>query len=820
MSLFVGIVAGLGCGRWLLVCTAFGALWAAAHFLGRGWRTLAGAAAALTCGLGLGYQGETERQKRLDDLALWAPGQSACVEGRALAGARPDATRVEGWLRPQNSPRKGAEAPVVPVLRGRLRLSLRPPGTPPRAGDLVHACGVWQPPFGHFNFGAPDPWKAVALEGAVGRLRTERLVFKARGVWWTPRRLADDLRRRLSVALDVLPAERAAFLRATVLGERTAVSEDIEWGFKAAGATHALSVSGLHLAAVAALLFVGLRWLIAGAPGLAARVPPRIVAAWLSLPAVIFYTLLTGEAVATWRSALMAGVLFAGAALRRAPSLAASIGFAALAIGLESVFWVQDVSFQLSIGSVVALALFATGLGPPATPSSRSFSRSIARWLWRGFAATAAAGLITGPLVAHWFAEVTPAAFLGNIVLTPLVELFVVPAGLGGSVLSAVVPRFGWWLLWPADQAVRLTLALARGFGAWAPVWFVRPPDRFETLCLTSSFALLLWAWARLPRGRARTHALAGALLGLGIGTLAFSVRGWRATHSQVVQVTFLDVGQGDAAVVEGPGGFVAVVDAGGLGDGFDTGARIVGPFLARRGWRHIDLLALSHPHPDHAEGMPHLLERFDVKQLWMAPAAAGPSAEGPIMRRLRALARGRNTAMPVPAPFSVEGLLVEPLGPWQGDRLEAPEGLSVNDASLSLRLSYGGRSLLFAGDLEGAGELELAALPARGRSPRADILKVPHHGSRTSSSPALLDAVDPDLAVISAGRGNRFGFPHEEVLARYQARHVPVFQTDLMGAVQLRWGPAQALAFQCVRSCLTAEARARDAGHDGTQVE
>jgi competence protein ComEC len=140
-------------------------------------------------------------------------------------------------------------------------------------------------------------------------------------------------------------------------------------------------------------------------------------------------------------------------------------------------------------------------------------------------------------------------------------------------------------------------------------------------------------------------------------------------------------------------------------------------------------------------------------------------------------------------------------MGPWDGDIIAAPEGLSVNDASLSLKLSFDGRSVFFAGDLEGPGELELSERAALGLGdPHSDILKVPHHGSRTSSSQALLNVVKPQIALISAGRGNRFGFPHGEVVDRYQGRKVEVLRTDRDGAVQLQWSQNRGISATCWR--------------------
>jgi competence protein ComEC len=274
----------------------------------------------------------------------------------------------------------------------------------------------------------------------------------------------------------------------------------------------------------------------------------------------------------------------------------------------------------------------------------------------------------------------------------------------------------------------------------------------------------------------------------VGAGSLA--ARDWARRHDPALRVTFLDVGQGDAAVVEAPGGAVALVDGGGsFDDAFDPGARIVEPFLRARGIARVDLVALSHPHPDHLNGLRRVLARFPVGALW----TSGDDGRNPEYARLLALARAGGAATPVPAGRALGAAWLEPLGPFVtstdggGEAIGPPPGLSVNDASLVLRLSFAGRAVLFAGDLEEDGEGELVGRRARCQAVDAVVLKVPHHGSRTSSSEELVDAVHPALAVMSLGWRNRFHFPAPEVVARYAARGASVLRTDRDGAVTVR---------------------------------
>jgi competence protein ComEC len=196
--------------------------------------------------------------------------------------------------------------------------------------------------------------------------------------------------------------------------------------------------------------------------------------------------------------------------------------------------------------------------------------------------------------------------------------------------------------------------------------------------------------------------------------------------------------------------------------------------------------------------GLSRILSRFPVVRLW----TSGDSGRNPAYDRLLELARAGGVEVPVPRLLGAGGLSIEPLGPWVADTIAPPPGISVNDASLVLAVRFAGRTVLLTGDLESQGEDELVARGALGLSIESAILKVPHHGSRTSSSDALLDATRPSLAVISLGLANRFGFPRPEVLARYAARGVRVLRTDLHGAITVSLAPSGAWRATCARDC------------------
>jgi competence protein ComEC len=761
----------------------------------RAWVT-AVAAGALAAGAGLGIRAIEQCQAP----PVVPEDTLVRVVGQVVMG--PEAGAGQGESRKTRFSLAVHSVDASPV--GIRALVIVAEGVPDLApGDEVAFSARLFLPRGFANPGLPDASLLSQAQGVdvLASVRTAADIQLVPGVeaWnWQPRRLAFRLRSAMARVINQrLAGAAAAFVRTMVLGERTDVSPDVEEGFRAAGATHVLSVSGLHLAVVAALVFGLLRRLAMLVPTWALRVNATALAAALSLPAVVLYTLLTGEAIATLRSAFMAAAALGAMLVNRPFSLAASIAFAALVLLVQSPLALMDISFQLSFASVIALGFFAQRFAPAAPPKGARRWRRALGWLGRCLAASSVASLSTMPIVAHHFGEVTPAAPVGNLVLVPLVELAVLPCGLVGALLALAHPILGAAPLWIAGLASRAALLGADGFRRLAPIILVRYPNLFESAALVAGAGFLLYGLSR-GTGR-RWRWLLAALLASSLAAGSLVVRDLSRKTADEMRVTFIDVGQGDSALLEGPGGFVMLVDGGGrYDDSFDTGARIVEPVLRARGIARVDLVVLSHPHPDHLNGLLRVLARFEVGALW----TNGDDGRNPKYAELLALANQRGIAAPVPAWFERSGMRVEPLGPWVGDAIGPPPGLDANNASLVVRASYAGHAVLFTGDIGVDGEAELVARGETNLSIASDVVKVPHHGSRNSSGDEFLAAVQPSTAVVSVGRHNTFHLPSSVTLARYAARGVRMRRTDLDGAVTVVVDAHGHLSVACVRGC------------------
>lgn len=259
---------------------------------------------------------------------------------------------------------------------------------------------------------------------------------------------------------------------------------------------------------------------------------------------------------------------------------------------------------------------------------------------------------------------------------------------------------------------------------------------------------------------------------------------GCRAAPPRELTVTFLDVGQGDGAVIETPEGRVVVVDGGGLpgtseDDGADPGHRVLLPYLRHRGISHVDLMIATHPDEDHVQGLVPVARHLSV-----GAALVSETTHGGAAGRLRERLRRRGVVVRVARRGDRIGLGAEDyLEMLHPGPTPVPDSRSpANDNGIAFRLRSGGSTILFAADLEAPAEAELLR---RGVPLRADLLKVGHHGSRTSTTPAFLAAVAPRVAVVSCGRDNRFGHPAPEVVARLERAGVRLWRTDRDGAVR-----------------------------------
>jgi competence protein ComEC len=375
------------------------------------------------------------------------------------------------------------------------------------------------------------------------------------------------------------------------------------------------------------------------------------------------------------------------------------------------------------------------------------------------------------PMVVY-FHRIGVSGLSANAAIVPIMGL-VVPLGF-------VAIFTGWaWIAAIAGSLLGAAQAIVNFHAAIEPMWRIPTPP----LWLAIALSLALLAAAIANTGRAR--------LGAGVAVVAaLALVLWHpfapGLHAGELELTAIDVGQGDSLFVAFPDGRTMLMDGGGVPvfgrtqrSNLDTGEDVVAPYLWDRGIRRVDIIALSHAHEDHIGGLPALISDFHPRELW-----TGATPESAAWSRVRGAARTAGTTirpMHSPERFSLGGVNVETLAPMPD---YIPDDHPGNNDSLVLRLTWRDRSFLLSGDVERP--IENAMLNA-GEIHTADVLKVAHHGSRTSSTEEFLDAVHPAFALISAGFENSYGHPHRVIIDRLERRHTEVLRTDRDGLITIR---------------------------------
>jgi competence protein ComEC len=681
----------------------------------------------------------------------------------------------------------------LPAL-GRVRLTVYEPHGRVRYGDRLRGPVRLRQPRGYRNPGAFDPARylraqGIALEGWVATDAVLEQIPQQGGLAILGAVYA--LREHLLEAIDgAFPPPAAGLVKAMLLGDRSDIPEAANDAFLQSGTYHILAISGLNVSVLAGALYFFLKLL---------RVPIRARAA-LCLLAITGYAALAGGGPSVVRAAVMADVFFLAILLDREADLLNAMAIAALGLVLWNPAVVHDVGFLLTFAATLGIVVAVQRIlvpaedpwadprpAPPAPPGARRAVATAGRWTLEAVAVTLAATAATLPILAVYFNRVSLVGLVANVPIVPLSSALTA-TGTAAAAFLAVVPGGLPPLNWLNEVIVAWLLRLAGWFAAvpYASV-HLPTPTLPMVLCYYAGVAgLVAWrhggVWRRA--GRRLAAGAAATLLLLVAARLAPADRpdGFRAT--------VLDVGQGDGIVVELPGRRVMVVDAGGTwDDAFDVGDRVVAPYLRWRWIGRIDVLVITHPHPDHANGARALLRDFRVGEVWEPGVPSGLPAAGWVAEWAAQHGIPRHTVrggFPSRRWGDVE---VEALHPPPGRLLwGSPRGPAsdTNSNSIVLRLRVGGRSLLLAGDLEAEGE---AALLAARRPVDAEVLKVPHHGGRTSSTPEFLGRVGPKVAIVSAGYRNRFRHPHPETLDRYREIGARVFRTDLHGAVTVEMG-------------------------------
>lgn len=672
---------------------------------------------------------------------------------------------------------------------GLIRVTLRDPEKDILPGDLLEFETRLSAPRGYWNPGVFDYGARLKRHGihAVAYLSNpDKILFQGtegkRG-FRAIQQYRDRIRRAI---VNGTEGSTRAILLSMIIGEEDYLTQPLRDDFMASGTIHILSISGSHLGLVALMVFGMARYVLRYLPAplllrLTLFLTPSQVAAFITLFPVFFYAMLAGGQVATLRSLIMIVVYLMAVFLGRKEAIFNSLALAALITMLWDPGAPLDLSFQLSYLSVLAIGgVIYLHKRQPKTPNPPT------RWdRWRNrlsfsLGTTLAVTLVTAPLTLYHFHQTSWVGLFANWVVVPIAGFLVVPLGL---VTSFLVLFFDLSLL----PLATLQTVVGEGY-LWIVSLFARIPGaqiHLPSPPLTLLFLLYFipLLFLLIPR-RLRWVFLSFVWLPfLGWGFFALP------SSSQNLQLTFLDIGQGDAALVRFPDRKIMLIDGGGSFGSFDTGRAVVAPFLWEEGISRVDYLVASHPQLDHIGGLITILKRFEVGEVW----TNGVDREIPFAKAFQEEISARGIVHRVvhraQNPVQVGVCEVGILNP--SNRAEQK---GLNNGSIVQRIDCPDSfSVLFTGDIEEFAEKDLvrSALPLK-----AEVLKVPHHGGRGSLDAEFLQRVSPEVAVISVGSRNRYGHPSLETLSAYEQIGAQVFRTDHGGAIRVT-GKRDALKIQ-----------------------
>ena len=678
---------------------------------------------------------------------------------------------------------------------GMVRLVWREPGGSVYRGDRISFRAKLHQPSGSLNPGGFDYVAYLERQGidhvaSVTGPDAVHVLESGAGTWrgmvWNQ---IDRWRAAIrDAATHSLGQPALGIFLGIVIGERGYLQQEVQEWFMVTGTVHLLSISGSHLGLVALVVFWLARRAVLGlSSGLllavSRRLTPSRIAILLTWPTVALYAVLAGAELATVRALVMITLALITVWLGHERRLHHAMAAAALLIVLHDPRAIFDISFQLSFLSVLVIVQTASWVAQGQERTSvieRSTGQTAGLYARDAFVMSGAVTLATLPVVAFYFNQVPWMGIVTNLVAIPVTGIILVPLGL---LAAAWTVATGAGDLVMAGGLESLLNWMTQGLR-----WCAEVPGGEWRVAAPAIPAVGLFYLGLLMAGSVRASRrlrIAGAALAIFLaGWWIWSPR-WGVDNDRW-RVTFLDVGQGDSAVLELPDGQTVLIDGGARYERFDTGRGVVAPFLWNRGIRRLDHVIGTHQQLDHVGGLIWVLRHVQVGRYW----GTGVERAEQFVADLKASLREKR----IDEKVAVRGDDVLQSGPCRLVILnpsaeanvhlvtQSRSGASLNNQSIVSRLQCGAASILFAADIEVEG---LRQLEQESRQP-VTLLKVPHHGARSSFDRRWLEEIRPRYAVISVGQANPYGHPVQAVLQAYVDQQVTVARTDFDGAVWL----------------------------------
>ncbi len=598
----------------------------------------------------------------------------------------------------------------------------------------------------------------------------------------------------------------SGMIQALILGDQHEIPKTVRDQFNRTGVSHILAISGFHVGIIAFISILMVRMIMRTSEYLLLRFNITKVSMALSFIPVFVFALIAGMGISVVRATIMALAFLVSIFLGKERDLYHTLALAALLI---LVVWppsLFDISFQLSFSAVAAILFITPKLTALIPKPPREGRPKTLLFIYRRLydialfvIVSVSATLGTLPLVIFYFNRISIITIPANLVVVPILGMLalpvcmaIVPASLFSTTLTA-------WLVKLSAFLVQLAVRIVDFFASipWA-AYYVVTPNAIEIIV----YVLLLLILFSLIDNRTKRRSaltseseslsrrgilLTGMLVGLMFFFFAYLLYGnFTETQNRDLRITAIDVGQGNSTLIRFPGSKKMLIDGGGFfNDEFDIGRYVVAPYLWHQKIRRIDIVVLTHVHPDHLNGLKFIVENFDVGEVW----SNGHEDDTESFQEFKRIITDRkipfHQVSAATPPIQIDAVHIQILNPavsaHLADDWNTYEG--INNHSLVTILTYGAISVLLPADIT---ERTEARLVRQGVKIKSDILFMPHHGSLTSSNELFLEAVHPRIAIVSCGKDNIFRLPHPDVLDRYDVRKIRVLRTDRDGAVTI----------------------------------
>jgi len=656
---------------------------------------------------------------------------------------------------------------------------------------------------GGFDYEKHLKLKGILVQGFI--INPAHIIILRENQGYPLRMHLEALRDRLKELIRTNAASPVSeIVQAMILGNQNEIPKGIMDQFNRTGTSHIIAISGFNVGIITLFAIFIIRIIMKSSDYLLLRFNIIKFSTALAFIPVAIFTFIAGMGISVIRATIMALSFLVALILGKDRDLYNTLALAALLILVVSPSSLFDISFQLSFSAVAALLFITpklTGLMPAIRTEGRTKTQlfflrrlyDIALFIIVSISAT----LGTLPLIVFYFNRVSLVSLPANLAVVPIMGIIALPV-CTAIILAAPLSEFLTILLIKLSAfLVKISLALVDYFASlsWAAYSIVTP----NIIEIAAYYLLLFLLFCLIGDWMKKRHALAahvkagsigyklraGALAGFLAFFCGYMLYGHFVNgQDRDLRITAIDVGQGNSTLIRFPNGKKMLIDGGGsFNEEFDIGRYVVAPFLWHERIGSIDIVVLTHIHPDHLNGLKFIIENFNVGEFWSNGQRSDATAFREIEETIAERKIGCRRVSAQTAPFDLAGVRIEifnPVAPIEGSAA-GEQFDETNNHSVAMKLTHGAISFMLPADISEPTESLLVHRSARIKS---NVLFVPHHGSRTSSTESFIDAIQPRLAVISCGKDNYFRLPHPEVLKRYDIRKIQVLRTDRDGAI------------------------------------